>query len=140
MRRSTRKKLDGVEHCRGMLENVRQDHPQLEQAAECRYLSTVCNILFQIRDKAHEPERKLLWKEVVAAAARWCRGHNARKKRGWRRCFPMEAIRCCALCMTGRSGEGKQDKGEVEWKKLRRDHGWEKGLLTALFLLAVFRT
>ena len=74
------KKLDGVEHCRAMLENVRRDHPQLEQAAECRYLSTVCNILFQIRDKAHEPERKLLWKEVVRCRSAVVRDPNARKK------------------------------------------------------------
>lgn len=74
------KKLDGVEHCRAMLENVRRDHPPLEQAAECRYLSTVCNILFQIRDKAHEPERKLLWKEVVRCRSAVVRDPNARKK------------------------------------------------------------
>ena len=69
-----------MEHCRAMLENVRRDHPQLEQAAECRYLSTVCNILFQIRDKAHEPERKLLWKEVVRCRSAVVRDPNARKK------------------------------------------------------------
>lgn len=87
------KKLDGVEHCRAMMENVRRDHPPLEQAAKCRYLSTVCNILFQIRDKAHEPERKLLWKEVIRCRSAVVRDPNARKKRGWRRCFPMEVIR-----------------------------------------------
>lgn len=58
------RKLDGVEHCRQMLEAVRQEVPELERAAECRYLSTVCNILFQIRDKAHEPQRRQLWQEV----------------------------------------------------------------------------
>lgn len=63
-----------------MMENVRRDHPPLEQAAECRYLSTVCNILFQIRDKAHEPERKLLWKEVVRCRSAVVRDPNARKK------------------------------------------------------------
>lgn len=57
-------KLDGVEHCHQMLENIRRDFPELECAAECRYFSTVCNILFQIRDKAHEPQRKKLWEEV----------------------------------------------------------------------------
>lgn len=58
------RKLDSVRHCRTLMENVKRDFPQLSRAAECRYLSNVCNILFQIRDKDHEKIRKALWQEV----------------------------------------------------------------------------
>lgn len=57
-------KLDGVTHCHDMLESVRKDFPDLVSAAECRYFSTVCNILFQINDDEYEKERQNLWMEV----------------------------------------------------------------------------
>lgn len=48
------RKLDSVRHCHALMENVKRDFPQLSRAAECRYLSNVCNILFQIQDRQHE--------------------------------------------------------------------------------------
>lgn len=59
------RKLDGVEHCRSMMNAVSVDFPDLKNAAECRYFSTVCNIIFQIKDREHENERIMLWKEIV---------------------------------------------------------------------------
>lgn len=59
------RKLDGVKHCYCMMESVYCDFPNLKVAAECRYFSTVCNIMFQIKDKRYEAEKKVLWDEVV---------------------------------------------------------------------------
>lgn len=58
------RKLDSVRHCHALMENVKRDFPQLSRAAECRYLSNVCNILFQIQDRQHEKIEKALWQEV----------------------------------------------------------------------------
>lgn len=74
------RKMDGVEHCCAMMENVKRDFPRLGRAAECRYLSTVCNILFQIRDSEHEPERKALWQEVCRYRKNVVHDPSARKK------------------------------------------------------------
>ena len=74
------RKMDGVEHCRAMMEAVMAEFPQLGSAAECRYLSTVCNILFQIRDAAHEPQRNALWQEVRRHRWNVVRDPKARKK------------------------------------------------------------
>ncbi len=60
----TLKKLDGVFHCRQLMENVKRDYPELSSAAECRYFSTVCNILFQIHTTEFEQQKNELWSEV----------------------------------------------------------------------------
>lgn len=57
-------KLDGVLHCRQLVENVKHDYPELSTAAECRYFSTVCNILFQIHETEFEQQKNELWNEI----------------------------------------------------------------------------
>lgn len=57
-------KLDGVFHCRQLMESVKWDYPELSSAAECRYFSTVCNILFQIHATEFEQQKNELWSEV----------------------------------------------------------------------------
>ena len=74
------RKLDSVRHCRALMENVKRDFPQLGRAAECRYLSNVCNILFQIRDKEHEKIEKALWQEVKKYRKSVALDPEARKK------------------------------------------------------------
>lgn len=73
-------KLDGVKHCGKMLEAVKKDYPELAVAAECRYISTVCNILFQIRDKKYIKERQGLWQEIKKYRKDVLLDKNARKK------------------------------------------------------------
>lgn len=74
------RKLDSVRHCHALLENVDRDFPQLSRAAECRYLSNVCNILFQIRDEDHEKIQKALWQEVKQHRKNVLLDPEARKK------------------------------------------------------------
>ena len=38
------RKMDGIEHCHNMMKAVEADFPELKNAAECQYFSTVCNI------------------------------------------------------------------------------------------------
>lgn len=74
------RKLDGVEHCREMMEAVKRDFPNLGKAAECRYLSTVCNILFQINDEKYKEEQRTLWEEVKKYRRDVLMNKEARKK------------------------------------------------------------
>ena len=62
------------------MENVKRDFPKLSRAAECRYLSNVCNILFQIQDKQHEKIEKALWQEVKKYRRNVLLDPQARKK------------------------------------------------------------
>lgn len=74
------RKLDGIKHCREMMENVKQDYPDLGVAAESRYFSTVCNILFQIREEEFLNERKVLWDEIIKYRKHVMFDKKARKK------------------------------------------------------------
>ena len=99
------RKLDGVVHCRAMMEDVQKHFPQLGRAAECRYLSTVCNILFQIRDPEHEAERKRLWGEVLRCRADVVWDSNARKK-----------ARLAALLSYGGYGLLRRVYDQTQWR------------------------
>ena len=74
------RKLDAVQHCKAMMSSVKKDYPELGIAAECRYLSTVCNILFQIKDEQYLNERDMLWQEVVKYRKDVMLDRQARKK------------------------------------------------------------
>lgn len=74
------RKMDGIEHCQNMMKAVEMDFPKLKSAAECRYFSTVCNILFQIKDDEHEPARQVLWNEVLKYRKDVLLNAEARKK------------------------------------------------------------
>lgn len=74
------RKVDGIEHCHNMMEAVKRDFPKLQNAAECRYFSTVCNILFQIKDKQYEEIRQALWSEIVKYRKNILFDTEARKK------------------------------------------------------------
>lgn len=74
------RKLDAIELCYNMLNSICLEYPYLKSAAECRYFSTVCNILFQIRDEDHEQEKEKLWKEVVKYRKSVMLNFQARKK------------------------------------------------------------
>ena len=74
------RKMDGIEHCHNMMKAVEADFPELKNAAECRYFSTVCNILFQIKDDKHESIRQSLWNEVLKYRKDVLFNAEARKK------------------------------------------------------------
>lgn len=76
----TIRKMDGIEHCYNMMKDVEVDFPKLKSAGECRYFSTVCNILFQIKDDQHESMRQALWKEVLKYRKDVLFNAHARKK------------------------------------------------------------
>lgn len=59
------KKMDGVNHMNNLRQFMTDNYPELTKAAECRYFSNVCNILFLIKDKhENEKEWKKLWSEI----------------------------------------------------------------------------
>lgn len=74
------RKLDGIKHCRDMMEAVKKDYQDLGPAAECRYLSTVCNIFFQINEKKYEKEKRKLWREIKKYRKSVLTNPEARKK------------------------------------------------------------
>lgn len=59
------KKMDGVSHMDDLRQFMENNYPDLKEAAECRYFSTVCNIIFLINPKdGYESIRKYLWSEI----------------------------------------------------------------------------
>ena len=74
------KKMDGVKHCNDMMKKVKREYPNLKSAAECRYISTICNILFQIRDNSYIKEKKFLWNEICKYRKNVIKDKDARKK------------------------------------------------------------
>lgn len=76
----TVKKLDAIEHMSNFRKFIVVNYPMLKEAAECRYFSTVCNILFQIRDIEYEQQRKKLWCEVKKYRYGVMINKNGRKK------------------------------------------------------------
>lgn len=74
------KKMDGVKHCNDMMKKVKRGYPNLKSAAECRYISTICNILFQIRDNSYIKEKKFLWNEICKYRKNVIKDKDARKK------------------------------------------------------------
>lgn len=58
------RKMDAIIYMNELREFISDKYPNLTRAAECRYFSTVCNILFQIRKEEFEPQRRQLWSEV----------------------------------------------------------------------------
>lgn len=59
------KKMDGINHMNELRKFISENYPWLKRAAECRYFSTVCNILFLIKSKNDYPvEVDILWHEI----------------------------------------------------------------------------
>lgn len=55
-------------------------YPSLKKAAECRYFSTVCNILFQIHSPEFKKQEKELWREIKKYRYSVMTNRNGRKK------------------------------------------------------------
>lgn len=73
-------KLDGIKNCYNMMNSINLDFPDLVDAAKCRYFSTVCNLIFQIKDNEYELERVRLWNEIVKYRKNVLFNSEARKK------------------------------------------------------------
>ncbi len=73
-------KLDAVEHMRELLYFVKERYPEVLKAANCRYFSVLCNVLFQINDKNYDSIKKELWYEVKKYRKGILYDSEARKK------------------------------------------------------------
>ena len=58
------KKLDAIKHMNELRIHIKEKYPKLGKASDCRYLSTVCNILFQIPEKEYKEQADILWNEL----------------------------------------------------------------------------
>ena len=74
------KKMDAIRHMDDFRKFITVNYPSLKKAAECRYFSTVCNIIFQIKDTEYENERMMLWKENKNYRKNIAFNSSARKK------------------------------------------------------------
>ncbi len=74
------RKMDAIIHMNELRKFISDNYPNLISAAECRYFSTVCNILFQISGDEFEPQRKQLWSEVKKYRKNILFDKNGRKK------------------------------------------------------------
>ena len=58
------KKMDAINNMKELMDYVIVNYPELEDAAICRYFSTVCNILFLINENEFKEQRLYLWNEI----------------------------------------------------------------------------
>lgn len=74
------RKLDAIEHMGALHDYVCANYPEIKKAADCRYLSTICNILFQIPNNEYKAERKMLWGRIKELRHNVVIDKKARKK------------------------------------------------------------
>lgn len=58
------KKMDAVNNMKEFVDYIVLNYPELKNAANCRYFSTVCNILFLIDGDRFKEQRIYLWNEI----------------------------------------------------------------------------
>lgn len=74
------KKMDAIRHMDDFRNFITINYPSLKKAAECRYFSTVCNIIFQIENTKYKNEKIMLWKEITKYRKSVLFNSSARKK------------------------------------------------------------
>ena len=74
------RKMDAINHMDDFKNYIIQKYPSLKKAAECRYFSTVCNILFQIHSPEFRKQEKELWQEIKKYRYSVLTNRNGRKK------------------------------------------------------------
>lgn len=57
------KKMDGLYQMKELCQLMSEHYPELRAAAECRYFSATCNILFLVKE-GYETEKNFMWKEI----------------------------------------------------------------------------
>ena len=75
-----KRKLDSLKHVGEMQSDIIENFPELFPAAQCRYFSILCNIIFQINDKEYCSLKNKLWEEVRAYRKSILLNPKARKK------------------------------------------------------------
>lgn len=75
-----RRKLDAIMHMQEMINFVKTNYPELKVAVNCRYFSTISNILFQIKDKNYNKEKEYLWSELKKVRKNVLFNKRGRKK------------------------------------------------------------
>lgn len=73
-------KLNAIENMTVLRKFIEERSPKNIDALNCRYFSTVSNILFQIKDNDHNTEKKILWNELKAYRKSVLLNGKARKK------------------------------------------------------------
>lgn len=76
----TLRKMDAIRHMGDFRNFIEVTYPKLKIAAECRYFSTVCNILFQINDSEFKKQKVQLWNEIKKYRRNILADKNGRKK------------------------------------------------------------
>lgn len=74
------RKMDAIRNVGALRDFISVHYPSLKRAAECRYFSTVCTILFQINDQKYEQQKLQLWNEIKKYRRSVLLDKNGRKK------------------------------------------------------------
>ena len=74
------RKMDAIDHMQMFKNFIIAKYPNLKLAAECRYFSTVCNILFQIDNPVFKEQKEYLWSEVKKYRYDVLKNKQGRKK------------------------------------------------------------
>lgn len=74
------RKMDAINNMHILGSFIKEKHPKLKDAFDCRYFSTVCNILFQINGKEFKKQKNELWNEVKKYRFKVLRNPDARIK------------------------------------------------------------
>lgn len=73
-------KLAAVENTRELMEFINAAYPEIRLAGECRYFSTVSNILFHIDSSEYQDVRRKLWAEICKYRRDILKDPEGRKK------------------------------------------------------------
>lgn len=74
------KKMDAIEQMKILRAYIKQNYPQLANAIDCKYFSTLCNVLFQIDDLKYKNIKSEIWSEIKHLRSVIIKDKFARKK------------------------------------------------------------
>ena len=74
------RKMDAIDHMHIFGRFIEENYPSLKKAFNCRYFSTVCNILFQIDTLEFQEQKDELWNEIKKYRFDVLQNQYARKK------------------------------------------------------------
>ena len=73
-------KMDAINHMNDFRNFITVNYPLLKKAAECRYFSVLCNILFQIQSPEFKQQQEELWNEIKKYRYSVLKNRYGRKK------------------------------------------------------------
>lgn len=74
------RKMDAIVHMNEFKNNIILNYPILENAARCRYMSALCNIIFQIPEREYREQHQFLWIEIKKNRKYILKDKKSRKK------------------------------------------------------------